>query len=130
MNDIKLVQSFECLPPEFDQRKAYILANQNLCFNEAAKLLASNEVQILEENSVGAKIKSIAMATKLKKIRVKIFTTTNAQQQPILQHLWRWNAGNFKKNITSGVIAYGLGRYGNKIQRQNKITLTGDGEET
>lgn len=49
--DVELVLLLESLPPEFGQRKAYILANQNITHMEAATPLASNEVQISRENT-------------------------------------------------------------------------------
>lgn len=43
-DDIKLILLFESLLSEFNQRKAYILVNQNIISKEKAIFLANNEV--------------------------------------------------------------------------------------
>ena len=69
-DDVKLVLLLESLPPEFDQRKAYILANQNITLKEAATSvtsLASNEVQILRDHATGLEIEATAMTARMKR---------------------------------------------------------------
>lgn len=58
MGSFKLVLLLESLPPEFDQRKAYILANQNITLKGAATSLASNEVEILRDHATGLEIEA------------------------------------------------------------------------
>lgn len=70
-DDVKLVLLLESLPPEFDQRKAYILANQNITLKEAATSLASNEVQILRDHATGLEIEATAMTARTKRGRSK-----------------------------------------------------------
>ena len=65
-DDVKLVLLLESLPPEFDQWKAYILANQNITLKEAATFLASNAVQILRDHATGLKIEATTMTARMK----------------------------------------------------------------
>lgn len=65
-DDVKLVLLLESLPVEFDARKAYILANQNMTLKTAVTSLASNEVQILRENAIIGEVESSAMLTRSK----------------------------------------------------------------
>lgn len=81
-DDVKLVLLLESLPPEFDQRKAYILANQNITLREAATSLASNEVQILRENATGLEIEATAMTARTKRGRPRSITASKDKSAP------------------------------------------------
>ncbi len=66
-DDVKLVLLFESLPSEFDKRKAYTLANQNITLKEARTSLASNEVQTLRDYATGLEIKATPMTARMKR---------------------------------------------------------------
>ena len=81
-DNFKLVLLLESLPPEFDRRKAYILANQNITLREAATPLASNEAQILRENATGLEIETTAMTARTKRGRPRSTTVKKDKSVP------------------------------------------------
>lgn len=70
-DDVNLVLLLESLPPQFDQRKAYILANQSITLKEVATSLANNEIQIFRDLATGLEIEATAMTARMKRGRPK-----------------------------------------------------------
>lgn len=65
-NNIKLVLFFESFSLEFNQRKAYIFANQNIILKKTAIFLANHKVQILRDYVTRLEIKVNTMTVKMK----------------------------------------------------------------
>lgn len=66
LDNIKLVLFVESFLPEFDQQKAYILANQNITLKKTIISLTSNEVQILKDYATMLEIEVITTIAKMK----------------------------------------------------------------